>query len=64
MFLLLNNLCIEELIYKFYTLEYLTKYFKQRYLFKYKKGLSKYKICRITLEHKMHFQNHVLSIHG
>ncbi|KAH8807062.1 C2H2 finger domain protein [Xylogone sp. PMI_703] len=55
---------IEELIHEFYTSGDLSKHFKRKHLSKYKEGSSECKVCRMTLKHKMHFQNHALKIHG
>ncbi len=43
----------------------LTKHFKQKHLFQVKEGdKPNCDVCLMQLEHKMHFQNHALAIHG
>ncbi|KAH8799040.1 hypothetical protein F5884DRAFT_863685 [Xylogone sp. PMI_703] len=55
---------IEELIHEFYTSGDLKKHFKRMHLSKYQEGPIEWRICRMTLERKMYFQNHAQTIHG
>jgi hypothetical protein len=43
----------------------LTKHFKRKHLSNIREGdCIKCKVCLMTLEHKMHLQNHAFTIHG
>ncbi|KAI3532108.1 C2H2 finger domain-containing protein [Colletotrichum abscissum] len=56
---------LDELTHEFYTSNDLTKHFRRKHLSKVADGdRSECKVCKMTLDHKMHLQNHALKIHG
>lgn len=56
---------IGELISEFYMPSDLTKHFKRKHLSKLQRDKpTQCQVCDIKLEHKMHFQNHALRVHG
>jgi hypothetical protein len=59
------GLLFNKHVYSFASLGDLTKYFKQKHLANYKKGdRLECKVCQMSLDHKMHLQNHAARIHG
>ncbi|KAI9761205.1 MAG: hypothetical protein M1840_002005 [Geoglossum simile] len=59
------SLLFEKRVYSFASPGDLTKYFKRKHLSNIRGGdWIKCKVCRISLEHKMHLQNHALKIYG
>jgi hypothetical protein len=60
-----SSLPLENRIFSFASPGDLTKHFKRKHLSKIKEGQRPYcYVCPMQLDHKMHFQNHALSIHG
>jgi hypothetical protein len=60
-----QSLPFEKRTYKFAKPGDLTKHFKRKHLANIKKGdLLECKVCQMSLEHKMHLQNHAERIHG
>ncbi|KAK1840387.1 C2H2 finger domain-containing protein [Colletotrichum chrysophilum] len=56
---------LDDLAREFYTSNDLTKHFRRKHLSKVTDGNRVgCKVCDITLEHKMHLQNHAYKIHG
>ncbi|KAK1707756.1 C2H2 finger domain protein [Colletotrichum acutatum] len=56
---------LDELTHEFYTSNDLTKHFRNKHLSKVADGeRPECKVCKMTLEHKMHLQNHAMRIHG
>jgi hypothetical protein len=52
-------------VYSFTSPGDLTKHFKQKHLANYRTGdRLEYKVCQMSLDHKMHLQNHAAKIHG
>lgn len=64
-FLSLDDPHIEDLVREFYTSGDLSKHFRRKHLSKLQAGDSSHcRVCDMTLQHKMHLQNHALKIHG
>jgi Protein of unknown function (DUF3435) len=60
-----ETLPINKRVYSFSTPGDLSKHFKRKHLLRIKKGQPiECNVCKISLEHKMHLQNHALRIHG
>ena len=58
------SLPFEKRMYSFASLGDLTKHFKQKHLSNIRGGdWIRYKVCRMSLEHKMHLRNHAARIH-
>ncbi|KAK1973628.1 C2H2 finger domain-containing protein [Colletotrichum cereale] len=56
---------VDDLIREFYSSSDLTKHFKRKHLSKMKADdKTECKVCKMPLDHKMHFQNHAFKIHG
>ncbi|KAK2035837.1 C2H2 finger domain-containing protein [Colletotrichum somersetense] len=56
---------VDDLIQEFYSFNDLTKHFKRKHLSKIKDDDNiECKVCKMPLDHKMHFQNHAFRIHG
>jgi hypothetical protein len=60
-----RSLPFEDRVYAFASPGDLTKHFKRKHLSRIIEGQRPFcHICPMQLEHKMHFQNHALNIHG
>ena len=60
-----QSLPFEKRTYKFASLGDLTKHFKQEHLAHIKGGdRLECKVCRMSLQHKMHLENHAQLTHG
>ncbi|KAH0419558.1 hypothetical protein CcaCcLH18_14355 [Colletotrichum camelliae] len=56
---------LDDLTREFYTSNDLTKHFRRKHLSKVANGDNiECKVCDMTLDHKMHLQNHAFKIHG
>ncbi|KAK2732924.1 C2H2 finger domain-containing protein [Colletotrichum kahawae] len=56
---------LDDLTREFYTSNDLTKHFRRKHLSKVADGDNiECKVCAMTLDHKMHLQNHAFKIHG
>ncbi|KAH6974005.1 hypothetical protein EDB80DRAFT_595661 [Ilyonectria destructans] len=60
-----DDAAVEDLIREFYTAGDLSKHFRRRHLSNLRDGDGIYcKVCKLSLDHKMHFQNHAMRVHG
>jgi Protein of unknown function (DUF3435) len=59
-----QSLSFEKRVKSFASPGDLTKHFKRKHLANCKGGRIECKVCQMTLQHKMHLQNHAESIHG
>lgn len=56
---------VEKLIHEFYTSSDLTKHFRRHHLLNLQDSDKiECRVCCMSLDHKLHFQNHALRIHG
>jgi len=59
-----ENLPFEKRVYSFARPGDLTKHFKRKHLANHKGDRIECKVCQMSLQHKMHLQNHAERIHG
>jgi len=59
-----ENLSFEKRVYSFARPGDLTKHFKRKHLANHKGDRIECKVCQMSLQHKMHLQNHAERIHG
>lgn len=59
-----DDASLEDLLRVFYSSTDLTKHFRRRHLPHLLDKKIYCQVCKIWLEHKMHFQNHAMRVHG
>ena len=60
-----QNLPMSKRIYSFSTPSDLSKHFQRKHISNLKEGEEiTCNLCKISLQHKMHLQNHAMKIHG
>jgi hypothetical protein len=60
-----DDVTLEDLLREFYMASDVTKHFRRRHLSRVQDDGRIYcQVCQKWLEHKMHFQNHALRVHG
>jgi len=58
-----ESLLFKKRVYSFASSGGLTKHLKRKHLFNIKEDRIGCKVCRISLQHKIHLQNHAQSTH-